>query len=191
VGTAGNDAITVLPAKRGVEVRFGTEVVGTFSPTGQIIVQAAGGDDLVVVLVGSKAILDGGPGSDGLISGSGSQVLVGGDGADVLISGGGRDVLVGGGGGDALTGGEDDDALVAGTGATSLAALSAARDGWAGSASYAVRSAAIAAALAPLGDDSVPDVVVGGNGRDWFAVRTAGVLRDLRDAAGTEILVAL
>jgi uncharacterized delta-60 repeat protein len=137
-GTAGNDTITVSPAKdrSKLAVTLNRVLLDTFplaSVTGQIDVRAGAGADRVTFSpkVTKPALIDGGPGNDTvtggagndtllgesgndrLVGGAGNNLLVGGDGNDVLTGGAGRDVLIGGAGADTLAGGSGDDLLIA------------------------------------------------------------------------------
>lgn len=126
-------------------------------------VNAAGGDDLGVVLGAANATLSGGSGND---------ILIGGEGRDRLVGGQGRDILVGAAGRDTLIGGRGEDVLVPGT---TDADLGAALATWTSDASYAQRLAELRDDLTS-DDDGVRDYLLGGWGRDWF-------LRDPLDIA--------
>src|SRR5205823_5933472 len=128
-GTTGDDTIILQPAdatSAQVVVVLNGQTVGTFAPTGKVIVFGQAGNDTIQLQAlttdsGSvpfslPALLFGGAGNDTLdASGSSAaNVLVGGDGDDVLVGGSGRDILIGGQGADALTGGGGDDLLMGG-----------------------------------------------------------------------------
>src|SRR5213078_1254620 len=93
----------------------GTDL-GTFQPTGRIIVNGLAGNDDIQVAGGVTVScwLDGGDGNDRLKGGSGNNVLLGGAGDDLLVGGNDRDILIGGTGADRIVGNAADDILVAG-----------------------------------------------------------------------------
>src|SRR5262249_29546284 len=98
-GTTGPAAVVVLPwlPAGGVRVVLNGAALGTFQPSGRVVVYAQAGNDLVSALgVARPAFLFGGDGNDVLLGGNGPNVLVGGSGDDVLVGGPGRDVLIGG-----------------------------------------------------------------------------------------------
>lgn len=127
-GTSGDDTIVLQAASgRAVRVIFNSANRGTFSPTGQIMVNAGSGNDKVVIGRGitRAATLNGGPGNDTLTGGGGNDFIDGGGGNDTLRGGGGDDVvfgrsgvdsLFGGPGKDILSGGDDNDRLEGGVG---------------------------------------------------------------------------
>ncbi|MBX9579112.1 MAG: right-handed parallel beta-helix repeat-containing protein [Gemmataceae bacterium] len=189
-GTTGADAIVVSPAAGGaVQVHINGATVGTFSPTGRVVVYAqAGGDDAQVAGgVGRDAWLYGDGGDDRLKGGGGSNVLVGGDGDDLLVGGNGRDILVGGRGADRLVGNAADDILVAAATAYDAdeCALAAVLGVWLGPLPYADRVYAITTTGVGAGnavklndatvvDDGAADVLTGSAGRDWFLANLDG-----------------
>ncbi len=132
VGTSGSDSITLQAAAGGaVRVVLNSVNRGTYSPTGQIIVNAGSGNDNVIVAAGiiRTATVSGGPGNDTLVGGGGNDVIDGGDGHDILRGGNGDDLLFGRGGADTLfgglgkdivSGGDGDDRLEGGVGADLL-----------------------------------------------------------------------
>ena len=214
VGTGAADQIALRPASGGrVEVRFGGASVGTFAPTGQLVVSGLGGGDGITIdaALARQAIVYGGAGGDTLQTGSGSATLVGGAGADTLSSGAGRDVLIGGGDGDTLGGGNGDDIMVAGTTSydaetpASQRALCAIAAEWNRPLMpYLLRIGHLTgvlpgglngnAQLVPVGggrtvfDDGAVDRLTGGNADDWFLLNVAGAgARDTSDRRLLEI----
>jgi Ca2+-binding RTX toxin-like protein len=147
-GTTGADTIVLRPADQSgnVSVTINGTTVGTYRPTGRIIVYAQAGDDTVelqstkargrVAYITVPAVLFGGDGNDWLdASGSSADnVLVGGPGNDTLLGGNGRDILIGGGGADALYAGKGQDLLIGGATDydSNLTALTALMAEWGG-----------------------------------------------------------
>ena len=194
-------------------MRFGGTSVGTFAPTGQLVVSGLGGGDGITIdaAIARQAIVYGGAGGDTLQTGSGSATLVGGAGADTLSSGAGRDVLIGGGDGDTLGGGNGDDILVAGTTSYDAEAPAAQRALCAIAAEWnrplmpyllrvghlpaccragstATRSSCPWARGRTVFDDGAVDRLTGGNGDDWFLLNIAGAgARDTSDRRLLEI----
>jgi hypothetical protein len=107
-GTVGNDVILLRPGRGSGEVRVfvNTNDLGTFLPTGRVVVYGQAGNDVIWVNgpVKQSTWLFGGTGNDVLVSGEGDNVLVGDDGDDVLVGRGRRDLLIGGRGRDVLLG---------------------------------------------------------------------------------------
>jgi len=184
-GTTGRDVFVVSPVGTTgtVEVRIDGVLVGTYSPTGRLVVYAQAGDDDVTVAgsITLPAWLYGGDGDDRLKGGGGHDVLLGEAGDDLLVGGGGRDFLIGGTGADRLVGNADDDILIAGTTAfdgntTALCAVMAEwtrtdrtyeqrianlRDGGGHNGSYRLNTTTVF-------NDTAEDVLTGGSGLDWF-----------------------
>jgi Ca2+-binding RTX toxin-like protein len=127
-GTAGSDLINVDRTWGGaVRASLNFASLGSYSPTGRVLVFAGDGHDIVRVglTVSLSAELHGEGGNDLMIGGAGSDLLDGGaghdlltavTGNDVLLGGEGNDVLLAGAGNDHLDGGAGDDALVAAAG---------------------------------------------------------------------------
>ena len=133
------------------------------------------------------ALLFGGDGNDVLWAGSGASVLVGGDGNDLLYGGNGRNLLIGGLGSDALFGCGGDDIMIGGATDhdSNLKALDLLLAEWSRTdVDYTTR---ISHLLGPSGggssgglnglrflnrttvhDDETVDLLVGGDGMDWF-----------------------
>lgn len=112
-GTSGND--TIIVNRQGnsgaVQVKLNGNILGTFKPTGHIMVYALGGDDDVQVAgsISQSAWLYGGAGHDRLKGGNGDDVLFGEAGNDLLTGGSDRDLLNGGAGEERIVGNSDDD----------------------------------------------------------------------------------
>jgi Ca2+-binding RTX toxin-like protein len=100
-----------------VQVKLNANSLGTFHPTGHIIVFGQAGDDDIEMAgsIGLSALLYGGEGDDRIKGGGGHDILLGGADDDLLVGGQGRDILIGGVGNDRLVGNADDDILVAGS----------------------------------------------------------------------------
>lgn len=197
-GTGGSDSIQIQAAKKGgqVQVFFGNQSQGTYSPTGSIIVDGGSGNDAITNTTGRTAIIYGGAGNDTLTGGSSRDALVGGDGDDVLFagSGGSRDVLIGGNGADRLEGAQGEDILIGGASdfdantAASQQALASLLDQWNAGGSYSSRVSAINPLLQPrVHEDGVADLLTGKQGNDWFFAHS-GTAADTTDRAGSEIV---
>jgi Ca2+-binding RTX toxin-like protein len=196
LGNDNSGTIRVVKSGDDVKVMAGLGVLGTFSPTGSIVIFGNGGDDKIQIGKGIElpVIVHGGDGNDRLTGGSSAAVLIGGDGNDRLIGGKGRNLLIGGDGQDTLRGGAADDILIGGTTLhdNSPDALSEIMDIWSASGTtYTQRIASIVASPYPLDmvtvfDDNLADTLVGSSGSDWFffgendRVRLGGRLLDFR-----------
>jgi uncharacterized protein (TIGR03118 family) len=182
-GSPGDDRVFVLSDRSGTKINVvaGGQQIGQFDATsvGTIHFNGFAGNDVFVVSpdVTATVIANGGAGDDQLYGGGGSNVMVGGTGNDLLVGGAGRDVLIGGDGMDRLFGVGNDDLLVGGSTASdgNEAALLQVLGVWTGSGSYATRVAALKAGTgAPalnsttVTDDGVADLIVGGQGLDFF-----------------------
>jgi Ca2+-binding RTX toxin-like protein len=200
-GTTGRDIIVVSPSTTAgsVDVQINGVLVGTYAPTGRLLVYAQAGDDDVQV-AGSIALpawLYGGDGDDRLKGGSGPNVLLGGAGDDLLVGGSGRDLLIGGTGADRLVGNAEDDVLIGGV--TSLdatpSALCAVMQEWTRTdRGYADRISDLRYGGGLNGsarlnettafNDAGADVLTGSSGSDWFLFdSTHDRVTDLRDQA--------
>jgi hypothetical protein len=142
IGTSvsGKDDILVNPAAGGsVTVTKNGATVGTYHPTGRIVIYAGSGNDVLTV---SAAITL-------------PACLFAGSGTDVLQGGGGDDVLVGGSGRDALTGGSASNLIIGGSGLSrEQAAGSSIMIG--GTTSYDHNDAALAAIINEWGSTGIP-----------------------------------
>jgi hypothetical protein len=194
-GTESSDNITITPngCEGGIRVILNCVSLGTFSPTGRILVFAQGGNDDVQVSgsIGRTVEAYGGLGCDRLRGGAGDDVLLGGDGDDLIIGGNGRDLLIGGIGRDRLVGNADDDILIAGTTAydADCEALCAVMEEWTRcDANYTTRvnhlrqgtglNGSIVLTDATVFDDGVEDILTGSSGADWFLINTDPAGRD-------------
>jgi uncharacterized delta-60 repeat protein len=193
-GTGGDDKINIHKEGNSgaVEVKLNGRSLGTFSPTGRIIVLGHAGDDDIQFSgsVANEGWLYGGAGDDNLNGGAGNDVLLGGEGDDRLDGGNGPDLLIGGNGGDRLVGDSDDDIVIAGTTDHDAieAALCGIMDEWTSTRSYGVRvdnlrdgtgsmdrengpyflNADPADGAVTVHDDGAEDRLTGSSGRDWF-----------------------
>ncbi|HEY1378032.1 MAG TPA: PKD domain-containing protein, partial [Gemmataceae bacterium] len=221
-GTPCDDTIVIAPAcgTGAVGVWVGCAWLGTFHPTGRVIVYAQAGNDNVQVAGGvdHPAWLYGGAGDDRLKGGGGHNVLLGGVGEDLLVGGNDRDVLIGGTGADRLVGNAADDILVAGSTAfdDDEDGLCAVLAEWSSARPYAARLANIrgtgsgsgfanrlngnfflqvtsAAATTTVFDDGAADVLTGASGQDWFLANVSGGgVRDrVTDLSAAEFLTDL
>jgi Ca2+-binding RTX toxin-like protein len=208
-GTAGNDHIVVTPEAGGaVQVLINGVHVGTFRPTGRIVVSSGAGDDDVTVAGGVQldAWLYGGDGGDRLKGGGGHNVLLGGDGDDLLVGGNDRDLLIGGKGADRLVGNAADDVLIAGwTLFDDEDALGALLGVWVDTTrTYQQRVAAVGTTgvganqavklnASTVSDDGALDVLTGTSGQDWFFANLAGggVKDKITDLSAAEFVVDL
>jgi PKD repeat protein len=189
-GTTANDVIDISIVHKGksdvTSVKINGVEIGTYSPTGRVMVFGQAGDDQIDASKGPALATEmyGGAGSDTLTGATGaSNMLVGGEGNDMLKGGGMRDLLIGGIGADTLKGEGDDDILIAGSTAydNNLTALRSAITTWMRSdMTYEQRVAALSSDPAFLlnantvtGDSDV-DSLSGGAGRDWFFGNISG-----------------
>jgi Ca2+-binding RTX toxin-like protein len=91
-GTTGNDTIRINPGEGtagSVRVSINGQSIGTFLPTGWIVVYGQSGNDDIAVAesVRQPVLIFGGVGNDRLKAGGGDAILVGGPGTDVLAAG--------------------------------------------------------------------------------------------------------
>jgi uncharacterized delta-60 repeat protein len=212
-GTTGNDKIVIqkVGSSGQVEVKLNGTSLGTFNPTGRIVVHGyAGNDDIQVAGGISKSVwLYGGAGDDKLSGGDGNDVLLGGGGADTLQGGNGRDLLIGGTGSDRLLGSADDDILIAGTTDhdANEAALCQIMDEWTRTdADFSIRVNHLKGPVGGLNgtfflndqtvhDDDAQDLLTGSSGSDWFLLNQDGdgdpAKKDkVTDASNLEALLA-
>jgi hypothetical protein len=209
LGTAGNDRIDFRPAQPAgsVAARMNRQALGTFLPTGRIIVFGNAGNDTLSVArsIGLPAEMHGGAGNDKLHGGAGPNILVGDAGDDQLRGGSRRDLLIGGTGADRLNGGPDDDILVAGpTNHDAVdTALRAILSEWTSARPYATRVAnlrtgtgaperlngSIFLNLNEVDDDAVADRLTGSAGLDWFFAHVQGATQDQRDNQRSQEIV--
>jgi uncharacterized delta-60 repeat protein len=199
-GTRGDDKIKIQKVGNtgAVEVKLNGTSLGTFNPTGRIIVYGHKGDDDIQVSNGvtQSAWLYGGEDDDRLSAGAGDDVLLGGDGDDLLHAGAGRDLLIGGTGGDRLLAQGEDDILIAGytdhdTSEEALSALSRIMDEWTRTdRGFALRVVHLRGVLhevftggnndgyflndQTVHDDAEEDMLTGGSETDWFLFNKDG-----------------
>jgi uncharacterized delta-60 repeat protein len=206
-GTTGNDTIVLKPADTAgnILVTVNGAQLGSFHPTGRILIYAQAGDDNVqlqsakigraTVSITVPAFIFGGDGNDTInaVGSSANNVLVGGSGADTLTGGSGRNILIGGGGADVLHGGSGGDILIGGMTDydTNLADLALLISEWGrtdlsyqqridhllGSASGG-RNGSTYLNAQTVHDDGAVDQLFGQGGSDWFFARTSGSLQD-------------
>ncbi len=96
-GTNGNDVILVGVNSAGqVQVAINYFLVGTYAPTGHIIVYGLGGSDTIAVssLITLPAWLFGGSVKDTIYAGGGPTLMVGGSGTNTFYHGAGRYLIV-------------------------------------------------------------------------------------------------
>ena len=204
-GTSVKDTIIVSTVGNTsqVTVKLNGTMVGTYQPTGRMIVHGLAGDDNIQV-TGSTSLpmwLYGDGGNDRLKGGAGNDVLMGGDGDDLLAGGSGRDLLNGGTGADRLVGDADDDILIAGYTLLDInqMALAAVMAEWTSVRSYSQRVANISnrtvagtdasefgnranggyflmadGANRTVLDDNAVDLLTGSSGQDWFLFNADG-----------------
>jgi uncharacterized repeat protein (TIGR01451 family) len=198
IGTAGNDAIDVLPSNAAgtqLEVRVGGVSQGTaFAPTGHLLVYGMAGDDVIRLLPGTgafagakiaiRSVIDGGAGNN-VIDASGSNadaILIGGTGVNRLTGGSGSNILISGLGIATLHGGPGDDLLIGGSTAfdANLTALVQLMDEFGNGTPLLTRFQHLTGTVpgganAPfllnsstVHKGSAADVLVGNAGHDWF-----------------------
>ena len=159
----------------------------------RIVAFGVGSSDVINVNCGSSVIseLFGGNGLNSLRGGDGNNVLVGGSGVNVLGGGSGRNILIAGTGLGVLAAGSGDTILIAGSTKydtptpANLAALDQIMAEWGSSSSLATREAHLAGVVSgglngndflngsTVHDDGFGDVLVAGNGAEWFFVDLA------------------
>jgi Ca2+-binding RTX toxin-like protein len=177
-GTSRNDVILVKPGKNpgDVKVTFNNKLLGTYQPTGRILIHGGFGNDHLEMSqrITLDAWLYGDAGNDQLFGGHGMNLLMGGAGKDQLWGGRGPGMLIGGPGTDSLRSWAGDNILIGSTTAYDAndAALMAILDLWK-TTPVADRVAALAAGAYPLTGqtvykDWVTDSLFGGTGNDLF-----------------------
>lgn len=190
----GTDTLDFSGSAAGVAVNLGrssVQLIGngnTLDLNGTI--ENVLGSAFADILIGNNADnrLSGGGGNDYLNGGNGNDLLLGGGGDDLLLGGSGRNILIGGLGRDLLFGANDEDILIGGTTAhdNNDVALLAIRDEWTSDRPYPTRVANLRDGSGSLNrqngafflrstdpeptvfDDGAIDLLMGGNGRDWF-----------------------
>jgi Domain of unknown function DUF11/RTX calcium-binding nonapeptide repeat (4 copies) len=178
-GTDGAEYVNLKDSDHGrIKVSINGRVIGTYTPTGMIIVTTLGGTDRIVVESDIKLaqLLFGGDGPDSIQAGRGRAVIVGGQGDDKLDGYTGRDVIIGGIGADTLRGRDNDDILIAGPTSldaattTNMTSLCAAHTLWARTdIPYTARVANLTGAVVTAtSDDTHKDTLQGDSGTDWY-----------------------
>ena len=192
-GSSKSDSIVVQPAAGGkVSVLLNGKSIGSFNPSGNIVVYGRAGDDSVVInaQINRTAILFGGSGNDTLIAGAGNSVLSGGDGSDNLKSGSGRNILISGKGAGTLDGTLGANVLVGGYTAFDACelALSKLLSEWSrnDAADYLTRvnhlrgttlggnNLSFVLNTTTVSDNSAVDLLFGGASDDWYLAHIAG-----------------
>ncbi|MGN6756469.1 MAG: hypothetical protein ACTHMJ_08775 [Thermomicrobiales bacterium] len=217
LGSGGNDTIQILKAGGNVQVKVNNVSLGTFAPTGSIIVDGRDGNDTITVAsnIAQPTILYGGAGNDSLSSGNSKGILFGGDGNDTLMSGNGRDILVCGTGQDTLQAGNAEDILIAGRtsydarNTANLQALCGIQNEWLRTdisqrarinhligATPDGRNGTNYLRSSPPGqtvfDDTSRDTLRGEDAHDWFLlIRSGGTVLDNSDRKESEVATDL
>ena len=183
-GAAGNQAILVKPGTvaGSVSVEINGKLLGTYDPTGRIVIYGGAGSDYLSVSsqVTLPAWLYAGGGTDMLVGGGGPNFLFGGAGNDTLYGGKGRNILIAGAGKAHLMGGAGDGLLIGGTtlyDANDLA-LQAIMNEWNSCDACATRIACLTGTAGGLNGSyyldsatvtgGASDTLVGGNANDVF-----------------------
>lgn len=208
-GSASNDQISIYPATGGaVRVVINARTIGTYQPTGRILLYGGDGNDTLRVQRGIPLPVElyGGRGNDTLYGGDAADLLVGELGNDYLNGGVGRDLLLGGQGADQLLGGADDDLLIGDlcSHEADESALRAVMAEWNSARSYASRIRNLmgdatapeygsrlngsirltaGSATATVRSDNAADRMAGSTGFDWFFADLANTIRARRDTA--------
>lgn len=193
-GSMSSEMILVKQDNKGaVSVVIAGKPIGTFQPTGRIIIYAGAGHDTIMVDSSvTREVLSFGDSGNDVIYGSGAGgVMVGGIGNDTLISKGGRSLLIGGQGADTLDGTVGDNIEVAGYTKydSHERALVAIVNEWKSNRSYDQRTSSISQGSGGLNgnyrlseltafDDDAVDVLLGGSGADWYFSHELGTRRD-------------
>lgn len=144
-----------------------------------------GNDDIVVHnSVNIAAWLFGGDGNDTIVGGKKNTLIVGGDGDDTLLGGRGQDVLIGGMGADVTLGEQGEDVLIGGKirHDDDRDALDEIFHHWTGPGSYEDRIDSLAHLLdsSSIEEDNAVDILLGGQGHDWFLVGIGDLLADIK-----------
>jgi chitinase len=207
-GTTGDDHVVIQPTDTSgtVDVVLNGLDLGTFVPTGKVVVYGQAGNDLIEVVpltagdgsttpLAVPVMLFGGDGDDTLDArgASGPVVLSGGAGNDTLWGGSGRNLLFGGSGSDVLHGGNADDLLIGGASTydANVAALLALQAEWNRTdADYLTRSSDLNGTSGgglngtyvlnglTVVDDAAVDSLFGNAGQDWFFAASSGANPD-------------
>lgn len=216
-GTDANEYFSLKLATGGkIQVAVNSKAIGTYNPTGTLIVLAGNGTNRVVVesAVALPQLLYGGTGPDNIQAGKGRAVMIGGGGDDTLYGYVGRDIAIGGTGADTLKGRDNDDILIAGSSAfdepttANIASLCAIHNEWARTdAAYAARISHLLGTSAgglngsntlrpgvTVTDDTSTDILQGDSGIDWHIanrIPPGAVLDTLLSRSSSETLSEL
>ena len=219
IGSSSNDTIQLLKTRNSsVQVKVNNVALGTFAPTGAVIVDGREGNDTSTLdsPLSMPRVLYGGAGNDIITGGNGPGILLGGDGNDRLNAGNSRDILIGGTGSDTLQAGNGDDILIAAgssyderTPANLQALLCAIGREWLRTdLAYQARidhltgttpgglNGMIYLKATPPGqtvfDDISQDRLTSAHGSDWFLLNlSGGTALDLSDRTGSEVATDL
>jgi uncharacterized repeat protein (TIGR01451 family) len=190
-GSSKRDTILVEPSGNKVSVKLNGKSLGSFHPTGNIVVYGRAGDDHITISphLSQPAIVFGASGDDKLIAGAGNSVLSGGDGRDHLIAGTGRNILIGGKHSNTLDGTKGENLLIGASTShdTHQVALELLLAEWSRSdAGYSTRIDHLRGTLPGVlndvykltpdsaVDNGSVDSLMGGLGEDWFFAHTTG-----------------
>jgi hypothetical protein len=189
-----NDVLLFDSAPRGARLTYNGSNAGVFQFNGSIFAFGQGGNDLIRApsTGNTPVVFFGQIGNDTLVGGRASDILVGGDGHDTLMGYGGRDLLFGGLGADRLygngiglpNGGDGEDVL-----SSEIASweydpvqLASIYNRWNSPTSYTDRVRNLRYAMQPalnnltVFDDNAIDLLIGGDGLDWFLFFTGEVV---------------
>jgi ELWxxDGT repeat protein len=107
-GTTGDDTIRITPNPdtSGIRVKINGTVLGSFSPTGRIVIYGQSGNDSIVVSssIHLTTVIYTGNGNNTVVGGGGDSILVGGSGNNTLIGKKGNNLIIGGSGKSVLVG---------------------------------------------------------------------------------------
>ncbi len=144
-GPGRQNIVMVMPSGRGYTVLVNGRNLGSFLPTGRIVVYGQSNSfQWISPSIHLPAWLYGGNGRNYLFGGGGNDVIIGGPRTNFIAGGPGRNLLIGGGGGgnpNYILGTSGDNLEISGTTSydTNQAALDAILQEWASGDSYSVR----------------------------------------------------
>jgi Ca2+-binding RTX toxin-like protein len=182
-GTAGNDNIRLTAGSSSGEVKVYVNgaAVGTFKPTGHMIVHGLAGDDTISADgLNLPVVLYGDEDNDTLTGGSADDIIFGGTGDDLITGAAGNDFLIGGGGKDRIVGSAGNDILVSGdlNSGLSLAAMQGISQAWA--ASHSATNTTVDELLDEITGDTSIDQLTGGAGADLFFISMGDTTTDFQ-----------
>ena len=122
-GTSADNLIEVRGTTGDLQILIDGFDHGLFSqPTGQLVVNALGGNDEIRLqpFVSANTTLNGGAGDDVIRGGAGIDTIFGGTGNDLVFARGGNDIISGQGGNDRISGMDGNDTIDGGSGANTL-----------------------------------------------------------------------